>query len=84
VVQVLINNKPINIPSDGLNISPAPSTGTIELKGDVLGISIDEKETMNFKNLDLTALMNRGIAKHDSSDIYSAQSNVSSNSSQAK
>ncbi|KLU63712.1 hypothetical protein DEAC_c43730 [Desulfosporosinus acididurans] len=83
-LQVLINNKPITIPSNGLTLSPAPTSGTIELKGDVSGVSIDEKETTDFQNLDLTMLMNRGIAKHSLIGMGSDQSNISGDSAQTQ
>ncbi|KLU64171.1 hypothetical protein DEAC_c39860 [Desulfosporosinus acididurans] len=72
--QVLINSKAISIPNNGINISPAPSTGTLELKGTVLGVSIDEKEPFDTPNIDLSNLMNKGIAKHALAVIYNAQS----------
>ena len=72
-LQVLLNDKLVTVNSGSITISPAPSTGNVEIKATVLGVDIDEKGTID-PNLNIGDLLNAGIAKHALTIVYEAAS----------
>ncbi len=71
-MKIFINNTPITISGDSNVISPPPVNSSIEVRGSVLGISIDEKQAIDSNNdsAPINALITQAVAKHALDILY--------------
>jgi hypothetical protein len=71
--QILLNGKPIILTGNSTVISPAPTNPSLEIKGTVLGVAIDEKGTINPNDPNpIETLVKQGVAKHALNILYDA------------
>lgn len=72
-LQVFINDKPVTMNGDSVVISPAPIKPTLEVKGTVLGVKIDQKGTVNDQDQNpVENLLKQGVAQHAMDILYDA------------